>query len=99
MSKYVMRLEGYQNVDSEYSCVQHGMLQCKFNKYNKMVSAEIMYDVMGFMQQLQVPMIRLTFHMHLCSFFRMHIVILMIPQFCHYLSYLYLCMDLMIIDV
>ena len=35
-------------------CVQHGMLQCRFNKQNKMVAAEMMFDVMGFMQQLQV---------------------------------------------
>ena len=30
------------------------MLQCRFNKQNKMVAAEMMFDVMGFMQQLQV---------------------------------------------
>jgi hypothetical protein len=30
------------------------MLQCRFNRHNKMVSAEMMFDVMGFMQQLQV---------------------------------------------
>ena len=35
-------------------CVQHGMLQCRFNKQNKIVAAEMMFDVMGFMQQLQV---------------------------------------------
>ena len=35
-------------------CVQHGMLQCRFNKQNKMIGAEMMFDVMGFMQQLQV---------------------------------------------
>ena len=30
------------------------MLQCRFNKQNKMIGAEMMFDVMGFMQQLQV---------------------------------------------
>lgn len=54
MCKYVMRVEGFENVGCLSGCVQHGMLQCKFNKQNKMISAEIMYDVMGFMQQLQV---------------------------------------------
>ena len=42
------------SVGSLAECIQHGMLQCKFNRQNKMVSAEITYDVMGFMQQLQV---------------------------------------------
>lgn len=45
----------YLHVLISYSpCVQHGMLQCRFNKQNKMVGAEMMFDVMGFMQQLQV---------------------------------------------
>ena len=45
----------YVFIFSIYSpCVQHGMLQCRFNKQNKMVAAEMMFDVMGFMQQLQV---------------------------------------------
>ena len=54
MCKYVMKIEGYQKVGCTAGCVQHGMLQCKFNKQNKMISAELTYDVMGFMQQLQV---------------------------------------------
>jgi hypothetical protein len=54
MCKYVMKIEGYQNVGCTNGCIQHGMLQCKFNKQNKIVSAEMVYDVMGFMQQLQV---------------------------------------------
>lgn len=54
MCKYVMKIEGYQNVGCTIGCIQHGMLQCKFNKQNKIVAAEMVYDVMGFMQQLQV---------------------------------------------
>ena len=54
MCKYVMTIEGHQKVGSVTGCVQHGMLQCKFNKQNKIISAELSYDVMGFMQQLQV---------------------------------------------
>jgi len=57
MCKYLMRIQGGGSVGSVGSvaeCIQHGMLQCKFNRQNKMVSAEITYDVMGFMQQLQV---------------------------------------------
>ena len=52
-----MRIQGGSegSVGSVAECIQHGMLQCKFNRQNKMVSAEITYDVMGFMQQLQVP--------------------------------------------
>lgn len=34
--------------------MQHGMLQCKFNRENKIVAAEMVFDVMGYMQQLQV---------------------------------------------
>ena len=44
---------GHEMVGAFSPCVQHGMLQCRFNKQNKMVSAEMMFDVMGFMQQLQ----------------------------------------------
>ena len=54
MCKYVMRIEGYEIVGARSGCIQHGMIHCKFNKQNKMISAEMMFDVMGFMQQLQV---------------------------------------------
>ena len=54
MCKYVMKVESYQKVGCMAGCIQHGMLQCKFNKQNKIISAELTYDVMGFMQQLQV---------------------------------------------
>ena len=54
MCRYIMRTEGHDLVGAAGACVQHGMLQCRFNRHNKMVSAEMMFDVMGFMQQLQV---------------------------------------------
>jgi len=54
MCRYTMRTEGHELVGAAGACVQHGMLQCRFNRHNKMVSAEMMFDVMGFMQQLQV---------------------------------------------
>ena len=54
MCRYVMHTEGYDVVGAVSSCVQHGMMQCRFNKHNKMIAAEMMFDVMGFMQQLQV---------------------------------------------
>lgn len=43
-------------VVNEYdvSCVQHGMMQMRFNRQNKITNIEMMFDVMGFMQQLQV---------------------------------------------
>ena len=54
MCRYLLRTEGHDMVGAASSCVQHGMVQCRFNKQNKMVLAEMMFDVMGFMQQLQV---------------------------------------------
>jgi hypothetical protein len=46
---------------------QHGMMQCNFNKDNKMTSAEMVFDVMGFMQQLQVIVIStLMYRHHVC---------------------------------
>ena len=53
LSIYHMCSVGHEMVGAFSPCVQHGMLQCRFNKQNKMVSAEMMFDVMGFMQQLQ----------------------------------------------
>ena len=34
-------------------CSQTGMIQVKFNQDNKIIAVELIYDVMGFMQQLQ----------------------------------------------
>ena len=54
MCKYVMRTEGHEEVGVQGGpVVQHGMMQCKFNREHRMVSAEMVFDVMGFMQQLQ----------------------------------------------
>ena len=53
MCRYLMRTEGHEIVGAFSPCVQHGMLQCQFNNQNKIVSAEMTFDVMGFMQQLQ----------------------------------------------
>ena len=53
MCRYLMRTEGHEIVGAFSPCAQHGMLQCQFNHQNKMVSAEMTFDVMGFMQQLQ----------------------------------------------
>lgn len=43
---------GNNNIDENF--IQHEMIRCKFNKKNKIYSIEIVFDVMGFMQQLQV---------------------------------------------
>lgn len=40
-------------VGAPTSLTKCGMLQCKFNKANKMISGEMVFDVMGFMQQYQ----------------------------------------------
>jgi hypothetical protein len=53
MCRYVLKTEGYDAAGALSPCVQHGMIQCRFNQHNKMVGAEMMFDVMGFMQQLQ----------------------------------------------
>lgn len=55
MYQYILKTEQSTTTsDSMDACMQYGMLQCKFNKKNKIVHAEMMYDVMGYMQQLQV---------------------------------------------
>lgn len=54
MCRFSLRTEGSEQVGALYGCVQHGMLQAHFNSENKLVAAEMMFDVMGFMQQLQV---------------------------------------------
>jgi len=54
MCRFSLRTEGSELVGALYGCVQHGMLQAHFNSDNKLVAAEMTFDVMGFMQQLQV---------------------------------------------
>lgn len=54
MCRFIMRIEGKDLVGASNSCIQAGMLCCKFNELNKIVSIEITFDVMSFMQQLQV---------------------------------------------
>jgi hypothetical protein len=54
MCRYVLRTEGFENVGAQCGCVQHGMLHARFNEANMIIAAEMVFDVMGFMQQLQV---------------------------------------------
>lgn len=56
MCQFTMKAEHSAAVafNNNETCFQYGMLQCRFNRRHKIVAAEIMYDVMGFMQQLQV---------------------------------------------
>jgi len=54
MCPFTLRTEGFEQVGATQGCVQHGMLQARFNLQNKLVAVEMMFDVMGFMQQLQV---------------------------------------------
>lgn len=54
MCRYLMTMEGCETVGCVGSCVQHGMVQCQFDRSNKIIACEIMFDVMGYMQQLQV---------------------------------------------
>lgn len=57
MCRFSLRTEGSEQVGALYGCVQHGMLQAHFNNDNKLIAAEMIFDVMGFMQQLQVSLI------------------------------------------
>ena len=53
MCSYVMTLDAYAPDGTPCPCSQSGMVQCNFNKSNKIVSLELIFDVMGFMQHLQ----------------------------------------------
>lgn len=50
---YVLLCEGPHLV-GVHNINMRGMLQCRFNQLNKLISMEIIFDVMGFMQQFQV---------------------------------------------
>jgi hypothetical protein len=52
--RYFLRTDGPPGVPASSSLDQQGMIQFKFNKANKILSLEMIFDVMGFMQQFQV---------------------------------------------
>jgi hypothetical protein len=55
MCRFLLKIEGpEQYVGDKHICVQPGMLYCRFSSFDKITSAEIVFDVMGMMQQLQV---------------------------------------------
>lgn len=57
MCKYTMHITNCERVGGppNSSCTQHGMLQCTFNPVTeKIQTIEFVFDVMNFMQQLQV---------------------------------------------
>jgi hypothetical protein len=47
-------MHSLMNVLRAGDCKQIGMFQSQFDRYNKIVSLEMMFDVMGYMQQIQV---------------------------------------------
>ncbi|KAJ1422536.1 hypothetical protein B484DRAFT_113573 [Ochromonadaceae sp. CCMP2298] len=54
MCRYVMQIDGCTNVGGDLpSFSQQGMIQCRFDREDKILSVEMMFDVMGYMQQLQ----------------------------------------------
>ena len=53
MCPFVFRTQGAVLCGALSECVMPGMLRCSFSQRNKLVSVEIVYDAMGFMQQLQ----------------------------------------------
>jgi len=56
MCKFITEINGCDAVGGVGSCLQQCMLQCRFNRDNggrRIVAAEFIFDVMGYMQQLQ----------------------------------------------
>jgi hypothetical protein len=53
MCHFNLRIEGGDKVEAKHRCLQHCMIHAKFDQDDKILNAEIVYDVMGFMQQLQ----------------------------------------------
>lgn len=53
MCHFELRVERGELVGVSHRCVQNGMIKASFNDANRIVSAEIVFDVMGFMQQMQ----------------------------------------------
>lgn len=51
MCRFILKLEKKENLSQNF--IQPGMLHCKFSRFNKIISMEIIFDVMSFMQQLQ----------------------------------------------
>jgi hypothetical protein len=55
MCRYTLQILNCEAAGGAGTCAQHGMLTCRFDAHTeRMVAAEFVFDVMGFMQQLQV---------------------------------------------
>jgi hypothetical protein len=50
---FSIHIEDAESIGSGHRCVQSAMLYGRFNSQHKLTRAEIIFDVMGFMQQLQ----------------------------------------------
>lgn len=77
--KFIERSEVHVGVGAPSGFVIYGMMQCRFNKANKIVSAEMVFDVMNCMQQYQV----LTVSLH-CSRYNAHTSIVLSHQSIRY---------------
>ncbi len=68
-----MRVDGFEGVGAMSPCEQYGMLLCRFSPVtNKIISTEMVFDVMGFMQELQVSLchqLSCTLRILLCCMF------------------------------
>lgn len=54
MCRYLMRIEGWERTGAACGAVQQGMMQFRFDSHShKIVAVDIVFDVLGFMQQLQ----------------------------------------------
>jgi hypothetical protein len=53
MCPFVFRTQGAVLCGALSECVMPGMLRCNFSQRNKLLSVEMIYDAMGFMQQLE----------------------------------------------
>ncbi|CAM9918459.1 unnamed protein product [Discosporangium mesarthrocarpum] len=53
MCRWMMRMENAVESSERFELFSYGMLAATFSPENRIVSLELMFDVMSFMQQLQ----------------------------------------------
>lgn len=64
VSRFSAHTDGWERVGAKCGVQLQGMVRCQFGRTsNKMIAAEMVFDVMGVFQQLQVPLFA---PLHLC---------------------------------
>ena len=89
MCRYNMRIDGYKNVGAISGCEQTGTILCRFNRETgKLSSVEMVFDVMGFMQQLQVCMLYYLYYYYTTYMLLLQLHILLLYCICYcYITY------------